>query len=250
MRGMGVANVLLVSGLLLFAGAAGAREISCDVDSDYDFHMTPRSVIFTRESGTPKAIVMREGRLFIDDQWATLSAADSRRIKDYERDARATMLIAQQIGHDAAEIAFITLGEVAAGFSSNPRETRAKLDKARAQLDARLARSVTPTRFNGRDLGQGIASAVGDVLPTLIGDIVGGAVSAALSGDTARLQRMEKMDKDIEARVEPRANALERRAETLCHRMEALDAIDDALEYRQPNGQRLELLEAKATRHE
>lgn len=248
MRGTMFAGGVLLGGLL-FAGAAGAKEINCEVDSDYDFHITPKSVIFTRESGTPKAIVMREGRLFIDDQWVTLNAADSKRIKDYERDARATMLIAQQIGHDAAEIAFVTLGEVAAGFSSDPKETRAKLDKARTQLDARLSRSVTPTRFNGEDLGQGIASAIGDVLPSLIGDIVGGAVRAALSGDTVRLQRMENMEKDIEARVEPRARALERRAETLCQRMEALDAIDDALEYRLPNGQRLELLEAKANRH-
>jgi len=244
MRGLVFAGVLVLA-----AGQAGAKEISCDVDSDYDFHITPQSVIFTRDSGTPKAIVMRKGRLFIDDQWVTLNAADSKRVKDYEHEARATMLVAQQIGHDAAEIAFVTLGEVAAGFSSDPKATRAKLDKARAQLDARLARSVTPTRFNGEDLGQGIASAVGEVVPSLIGDIVGGAVRAALSGDTARLQRMENMDKDIEARVEPRARALERRAETLCQRMEALDAIDDALEYRLPNGQRLELLEAKASSH-
>lgn len=245
MRGLVFASVLLLS-----AGHVGASEFNCNVNSDYDFNITPQSVIFTRKTGTPKAIVMRDGRLFIDDRWVALNAADAKRVKDYEREARATMPIAQQLGRDAAEIAFITLGEVAAGFSNDPAATRAKLNQVRAQLDGRLARSVTPTRFNGHDLGQGIASAVGDVLPSLIGDIVGGAVRAAFSGDTARLQRMDNMGKDIEARVEPRAKALERRAETLCRRMEALDAIDDALEYRLPNGQRLELLEARADSHE
>jgi hypothetical protein len=65
------------------------------------------------------------------------------------------MPLAQQIGRDAADIAFTTLGEVAAGLSSTPAETRALLDQARSKIDARLARSVTATRFNGDDLGKG-----------------------------------------------------------------------------------------------
>lgn len=235
---------MLVVALALASAGVNAREISCNVESDYDFALTDRSVIFTRESGTPGTILMRQGQLFVDDKWVTLSAADHTRVSAYERDARAVMPLAQQIGRDAADIAFTTLGEVAAGFSRNPAETRAKLAKARAQLDARLARSVTPTRFNGDDIGEGIGAAVKDALPSLMGDIVGGAIRAAFGGDTAQLKRMENMDKLIEARVEPRAKALERNAELLCNKMESLDRIDNALEYRF-NGQPLNLLEVR-----
>lgn len=235
---------LLVFPLVLASAGANAREISCNVESDYDFALTGRSVILTRDSGTPQTILMRQGKLFVDDKWVALSAADSNRISSYERDARGVMPLAQQVGRDAADIAFTTLGEVAAGFSSNPAQTRAKLAKARVQLDARLARSVNANHFNGDDLGEGIGAAVKDALPTVMGDIVGGAIRAAFGGDVAQLKRMENMDKLIEARVEPRAKALERNAELLCNKMEGLDRIDNALEYR-IHGKPLDLLEVR-----
>ena len=233
--------------LLLLAGAAQAAEIhvECNVRSDYDFALSDKSAIFTRESGDPKAIVMRQGRLFVDDQWVSLSPADAKRVAEYEREARATMPLARQVGLDAADIAFTTLGEVAAGFGGDPSRTRAKLDKARAQLDKELARSVTVNHYNSEALGESIAGAVKDVMPSLVGDIVTGALGAAFSGDDERMKRLENMDKDIEARIQPRADALEVRARALCDKMENLDRIDNQLEYRLPGGKRLDLLEIK-----
>lgn len=242
MRGMTLACVPV---LLLAGGQVAASEISCDVESDYELHVTPRSVILTRERGTPETLLMRDGRLFVDGAWAELNAADGKRIAQYERETRAVLPLARQIGHDATAIAFTTLGEVAAGFSSDPAETRAKLAKARVKLDARLADSISANHFNSDHLGEGIGRTVAELLPSLIGDIVGGAVRAAFSGDTARLERMENMDKEIEARVAPRAKALERRAEALCQHMQALDEIDDALDYRLPNGRRLDMIDAR-----
>jgi hypothetical protein len=245
MGGMKLANRLALAAALAAAcGAAQAKDFRCDVDSEYELTLTEQSLVLTRDTGTPRAIVMRKGRLFVDDRWVTLTAADSKRIADYEQQARGIMPLAQQIGRDAADIAFTTLGEVAAGLSSTPAETRAHLDQARAKIDARLARSVTATHFSGDDLGKGIADAIGETLPVVIGDIVGGAISAAFSGDEARLERMNRIDEDIERRVEPRATQLEQRAELLCRRMETMDAIDDALGYRLPNGDRLDLLDA------
>jgi hypothetical protein len=240
---------LIAAVLVLACGHAAASgtqvNVSCDVESDYDFALSERSVIFTRDRGTPGAIVMRNGRLFVDDRWVTLSAADRARVVSYEREARALMPLAQQVGREAADIAFIALGEVAMGFSSNPADTRAKLDAARKQIDTRLARSVTPTRYSSEALGEGIGDAVRQVMPTVVGDIVGGAMRAALGGDTERLKRLENLDKDLEARIAPRAKALERNAQDLCSRMQALDAIDNALEYRLANGKPLDLLRVK-----
>ncbi|HEY0661830.1 MAG TPA: DUF2884 family protein [Lysobacter sp.] len=242
-------RLLVITALALASGSAIAAtsihtdNVQCDVESDYDLTLNDRSVILTRDSGAPRAIVMRGGRLFVDDEWVQLSAADSARIADFEKGTRATMPLAQAIGRDAADIAFTALGEVAAGFSSDPKAAQAKVARARAQLDARLARSVTATRFNGRDLGEGIGDAVKEVIPSMIGDIVGGAIGAAFSGDATRLKRMENLDAQIEAKVKPRAEALEKRSDALCRKMEALDRIDDALEYRF-EGKPLNLLEA------
>jgi hypothetical protein len=248
MRGMKIA--VLAGALMACCGAASAKDIQCDVDSDYDLSITPKSVILTRGTGTPKAIVMRDGRLFLDDHWVQLTAADSKRVADYEKQARATMPLAQQIGRDAANIAFTALGEVAAGLSAHPADTRADLAKAREKIDANLARTITANRFNGNELGKSIEEAIGEVLPIVIGDIVGGAIGAAFSGDDARLARMNNLDKEIERRIEPQTKQLEQRAEALCRHMEALDAIDDALAYRLPDGSRLDLLDTKVRVHD
>jgi hypothetical protein len=238
--------VLSVLSMACSGALAADVNVSCSMDSDYDLSINERSVILTRASGTPKAIVMRQGRLFVDDRWVTLSEADSERIAAFEKGAREAMPEAQAIGRDAADIAFTVLGEVAAGFASDPKAAQAKISQARSQIDARLARSVTPTRFDGRDLGQGIGSAVSEVIPSMIGDIVGGAISAAFSGDASRLKRLENLDAQIDAKVEPRARVLEQRAQSLCGRMVKLDRIDDALEYRLVDGRPLDLLRARA----
>jgi len=230
--------------LLLSTATVHAGETSCTVESDFDLTINERSVILTRDSGVPKWIVIRGEQLFVDDQWVQLTAGDRKRIAAFDRGSREIMPLAREIGRDAADIAFTALGEVAAGFSNNPASTRGKLDQARKQIDARLARSISANRFDGGDLGDGIGQAVGEVMPTLIGDIVGGAVSAAFSGDTARLGRMENLDKQIEARVKPRAEALEKRAEALCERMIELDRVDNSLAYRRPDGTALNLLQA------
>lgn len=234
---------ILAAGLLLASGAATASDVNvdCDVHSDYDFALTSKSLILTRKSGSPHTVLMRQGRLFVDDAWVTISAADGKRVAEYEREARATMPLAQQIGRDAAEIAFTALGEVAKGFSTHPEQTDADLRKARAQLDRELANSISASHFNSDALGEGIGKAVGDVMPTLVGDIVGGAMRAAFSGDTERLESMNGIDGKIDAIVEPRAKALERNADRLCQRMRTLDGLDNALEYRF-DGKPLDLL--------
>jgi hypothetical protein len=247
MRGMKLAlNGSLALGLVAACGTAAAKDLQCDVDSDYDLNVTDKSVILTRDkTGTPKAIVMRDGRMFIDDAWVNLSKDDSQRVAEYEKHVRATLPLAAQIGRDAADIAFTALGEVATGLSAHPEQTRAALAKSRAEIDKRLERSVSANRFNGNELGNSISHAISEVLPLVIGDIVGGAVSAAFSGDEARIERMNNVDKEIERRVKPREKQLEARAEDLCRRMEALDAIDDAITYRLPDGRKLDLIDAK-----
>lgn len=240
-RWMGAAVLLVACG----GAAASEVDVSCEVDSDYDFALSERSVILTRDSGVPRRLVMRQGRLFVDDAWVSLDDADRGRLVEYEREARAVVPLARDIGREATEIAFIALGEVAAGFSSDPDATRSRLETARARLDRRLAGSMSATRFSNDELGDAIGLAVREVLPTVMGDIVGGAVRAAFGGDVARLERMENLDAELDALIEPRAEALGRKAERLCARMEALDRIDDALEYRLPDGRPLDLLQVE-----
>lgn len=249
---MRASHVLLPLALVFATGTTSAaapadrdRNISisgsCEIRSDYDFALSEKSVILTRKSGAPKTVLMRQGRLFIDDRWVTVSTADAARLADYERDARATIPLAEAIGRDAVEIAFVALGEVAKGFSSDPKATEQKMAQARVQLQKKLSTSIGPNRFSSDALGEGIGEAVAEVIPLLVGDIVGGALRAAFTGDTKRLEEMDGLDAKIEAIIEPRTAALERNADEFCRRMQRLDAIDDALEFRL-DGKPLDLL--------
>jgi len=244
-------SALTLSLLTLLASGGAMAQVNiddCSVDSDYDFHLTGRSLVLLDSGGSPHTVLMRQGRLFVDDRWVDVSPADARRLADYERQAREAMPLAAEIARQSTAIAFDALAEVAAGFGTDPDASRKRLEEARAVLDAELSKSVGPTRFDRDNLGDAIGKAVAKVVPHLIGDIVGGALRAAFSGDAARFQRLENLDAQIEALVEPRARALEADAQALCRRMEALDAIDGALDYRLPDGRPLELLQVSASR--
>ena len=142
-------RALLPLVLLPLAAGVQAKDIRCNVESDYDLTVNDQSVILTRASGTPKWIVIRGDRLFVDDKWVALEPDDRRRIAEFDRGTRKVMPLAREIGRDAADIAFTALGEVAAGFSSDPARTRAKLDDARSKIEpAPGARGVgEPLRF-------------------------------------------------------------------------------------------------------
>jgi len=234
---------LVLLGLSSLAAPALARDIRCNLHSDYDMTLNERSVIFTRDSGTPKWVVMRQGRLFVDDRWVALEPADSERVVEFERRTRQAMPLARDIAREATDIAFTALGEVAAGFSGDPARSAKTLKDARHAIDTRLSRAISGNRFSSDEMGEAIGAAVGEVVPVLVGDIVSGALGAAFRGDTAQLERLENLDRRIEASVQPRADALEQRAEALCAQLLALERLDDALAYRLPDGSALNLME-------
>lgn len=51
-------NTWWVLALFALSGIAAADDISCNINSDYDLGITPKSVILTGDNGTPKALVM------------------------------------------------------------------------------------------------------------------------------------------------------------------------------------------------
>ena len=72
-------RLLVLTVLSLACGSVFANQGGCEmnVESEYDLALNERSVILTRDSGVPKSIVMRQGRLFVDDAWVDLSPADT-----------------------------------------------------------------------------------------------------------------------------------------------------------------------------
>ena len=224
-------------------GVASADELHCEVNMDYDLTLNPRSLILIRDSGTPQRLVMRQGALFVDDRWVTLSDDDRNRLVQFEQQTRAVLPLAQEVGREAADIAITALGEVAAGFSRDPSATRTQLASVRDKVDPRLKQSFGKSQLTPVDIDDEIGTLVAEMLPQLIGDVVASTVQAAMTGNGAQLRSLDGLEQRIERLVEPQARALRPRAQQLCTRMEALDALDNALAYRLPSGAPLQLLQ-------
>lgn len=235
------ASTLLLASLSLHAETK-VGNVRCDVESDYDVTLNARSLILIKQDGTPRRIVMRQGRMFVDDAWVTLSKQDSERLAEFERETRQAVPLAQEVGRQAAGIALTALGEVAAGFSRDPAQTRRQLDQVRDKVDAHLRQSLGGDRFTGVDLDGEIGALVEDMLPQVIGDVAAGAVQAALTGNESQLRSLDGLDERVEKIVEPQARRLEPLALQLCQRMQVLDALDNALAYRLPSSAALDLL--------
>ncbi|WP_407472316.1 YggN family protein [Xanthomonas campestris pv. campestris] len=224
-------------------GVASADELHCEVNMDYDLTLNPRSLILIRDSGTPQRLVMRQGALFVDDRWVTLSDDDRNRLVQFEQQTRAVLPLAQEVGREAADIAITALGEVAAGFSRDPSATRTQLASVRDKVDLRLKQSFGKSQLTPVDIDDEIGTLVAEMLPQLIGDVVASTVQAAMTGNGTQLRSLDGLEQRIERLVEPQARALRPRAQQLCTRMEALDALDNALAYRLPSGAPLQLLQ-------
>lgn len=234
------AGVLL--GLLGTVSAASADGTHCEVSSDYDLTLNPRSLILIRESGTPQRLVMRQGALFVDDRWVEPKADDRTRLIQFERQIRDDVPLAQAVGREAADIAITAMGEVAAGFSRNPEATRAQLANVREKIDIRLKQSFSKSQLTPVEIDDAIGALVAELLPQLIGDVVAGAVQSAITGNDVQLRSLDGVEARIERLVEPQARALRPRAQQLCRRLGALDGLDNALAYRLPSGEPRQLL--------
>lgn len=239
-------RTLLFAALVLAAAPAFADSTSCNIDSDYDVALSPDAITFSREHGEPRSVVMHDGSLRVDGHEAALTDADRERVRQFERDARALVPEVRAITMDAVDIAFTAMAEVARGLAPDNSALQAKLETSRAELTAEFDQPEGHFKIDEDAVAASVTRLVGEITPTLIGEITTAALSAAFSGDESKAReierRAENMEADIEAKVKVRADALEARAETLCPKFVALDALDDALAYRLDDGSALNLL--------
>ena len=234
---------------LLFATAPATAHLNvnghqCEAGSDWAVRMHRRAFVFSRDEHQPAEVGIGGGRLFIDGKEARLSEADHARLRQFEQEMTATLPVLHDIVVEAVDIAFAALTEVARGLASDPQHSIAELQSSRAKVRAQLE-SRPLSAFDGDAIGRTIEPVIADFVPTIVGGAVSSALGAAFGGEKKANefeQRMARMEQDIDRNVEARAKKLEPKADELCGRLKSLDGIDDSLEYRLPDGGRLDLL--------
>ncbi len=248
-------TLALATALLLpMAGArAGIHlDAQCRFDSDYAVEFDDDRLSFRRkatEDAAASRIEFIAGGILIDGRPLALSDADARRAREFARRAQAMLPQVRRIAADSVDIAFVALGKVLEHFSNRARqaEVRAELDALHREAVEAIASARSSDALQSAGFEQRIESAVKRIVPVLAGEFAAQAISAAMSGDeqlaTDIERRAERLEQDIEASVEGAAKALEARAAALCPQFEALDAIDDAFEWRLPDGSKVDLLD-------
>ena len=244
-------TLIALSLAALFAAAPASAHLNvnghqCDMGSEWTVRMHRRAFIFSKDDHTPAEVGIGGGRLFIDGKEQKLSEADHARLSRFEQEMTATLPVLHDIVVEAVDIAFAALNEVARGLASDPKQAVADLQRAQSKV-RREIESKPLTAFDGDAIGKTIEPVITEFVPTIVGGAVSSALGAAFGGEKKANefeQRMARMEQDIDRNVEARAKALEPKADELCTRLKSIDAIDDSLEYRLPDGERLDLLRA------
>jgi hypothetical protein len=242
----------LAFALLLASAAtsAGSRLDACDAESDYSLKIDANAITWSRAAGTPASVVMSRGRLTVDGREVELVADDRERITEYEATVRELVPEIRAIAFEAVAIAFTAVTEVARTFSGDESEFAASQKRfatLESEARAKIEQAFTRDTWSNAEFEQFVQETVETMVPELVGNMVGKAVRIALSGDTqaaAELEeRAERMEKTIEDQVEARAEALERRAESLCPIIADLDQIESGLALRLADGSALDLVQ-------
>ena len=242
-------KTLLCLALLAGSGSAlahGDRDVhlSCDVESQYSLSVYRKAFLFTHDSDPVREVGIGGGRLFVDGKEISLDAADQRRLAEFESELRELVPEVRKVATEAVEIAFSALVEVARGLSSNPEQTVAELHKARRSSLAALNRQPMAV-LNGDAMKDVVEPIIVKFVPEIVSGAVSMAIKSAFGGEMQRdslEKRIERMEREIDTRVEARAKALEPLAENMCRRLKRMDALDDGFQVRLPNGEPLQLL--------
>lgn len=254
-------HAMLYSALLLSAGTLpahahddgrlqvhsrdGGRHLGCDVGSQYSVKPYRGAFVFTQDAGKSGEMGIGGGRLFIDGREARISAADHQRLLQFEAEGKRLLPQVQQITVEAVDIAFTALTEVARALASDPQATVSSLEASHRRVRAELGARPLAV-FNDDAMADVVKPLVSEYVPEIVGGAVSTALKAAFAGEKARMdfeKRMQRMEHELDTRVDARAKALEPLAQDMCERLRRMDRLDNTLEFRLPDGQPLQLLE-------
>jgi len=222
-------------------------KVSCDAYSDYQVSMSGQAFVFENNDGRNTRMVLGGGQLYINGKQTAVSAVDQNRLDGFEAELRLLVPESRKVVTEAVNIAFDALGAVSIALSGDAGKST-DYDKARAKA---VSSANDPTRlpiFNDQSMRGIVEPIVSEFVPDIVGSVLGFAMKAMFAGEekaAAMESRMNAMEKDLDASIDARAKALEPLADGMCKRIQRMDALDNALDVRLPNGKPIDFLSIK-----
>lgn len=239
-----VAGLLVASMPVLAADDTAPRLSSdqCEVSTSYNVLVDTGGVWLYRDSGAPREIFFHDGRLSVDLEVRAVGDADAARLRQLESGARTLMPQVTGVARESTEIAFDALAGVVEAMTGSARKVR-QVDGFRADTLGHIDRTLGTGRWDQDVFGDGFESRIEDAAEKMTGSLGRSVMWQVFTGRAGRMEaRAERMEADLDHRIEARSAALQARTDALCTQVRALQSIQAALDYRH-DGQRLVMLE-------
>lgn len=239
-------------GALFLAGAACAEPSKpklssqqCNYSTPYDLRIADDGVWLERDTGAPRAVHIHDGSISIDRRAQTVSADDAQRLRRMEAMTRDLVPAVAGIARDAVDIAFDALGGVVEIMSGNKAKAR-EVERFRRQALAQIDDSLGKGRWDQKSFDARFEANVERAAEDMASSLARSVVWAVFTGRAEDMdQRAQKLEKDLDERMDARGRALETRAQSLCSQVTALHDVQQQLELRY-DGQPLQLLVPKS----
>ncbi len=237
------AILLVLLPLVTQAGEVGTQRLSptrCGVGTDYDVLVDGGGVWLRRHDALPREIVFHDGELSIDGRMQAVSGDDAQRLRALEAGVRQLMPAVTGIANESVGITFDALDAVYAGLTG--RTNSRKVRNLRKEAERFVATTIGRGRWEQALFDEGFEQRVEKAADSLAGSMARSVLWTVFTGGAGRLEkRADKLDAELEQRLERRAQALEQHALSLCSQAVVLEQLQSALEFRY-DGQPLRMM--------
>jgi hypothetical protein len=214
----------------------------CGLSTPFNVLVDSGGVWLYREQGLPKEIFFHGGELSVDRKVRQVSPADAQRLWQMEDQARALMPRVTELAHSVVDLTFDALSsaiEMVTGSARKARKVQAQQTAALKYVDDTLGTG----RWDQEVFDEGFERRVESAAEAMAGMMTRSVLWQVVTGRADAIDaRAERMDAELDARMDARGQALEAQANALCPQVRSLYALQAALEYRY-EGQPLRMIE-------
>lgn len=250
--------VSLAAALAFVSAGASANGFSFTTDTCkydygtlYDVDVTPAGLSFHRDTGTPSRIFVHDGALKVDGRDVSVSAADAAALRRYEDGVRRLLPEVAAVAREGIDIGYSAMTTVTMTFAEAEQRDAllAKLRRKQAEALRSVDQGVGAGHWSSDRMTGLMADSVSDSVGELVGSVTSSAVTAALSGDTAKVASLQaraaSLDKALNSEMDKRSKDLEKRSNGICPRLNDLAELQRGWRVRLADGSPLELMTIK-----
>ncbi|NQY62823.1 MAG: YggN family protein [Alteromonadaceae bacterium] len=239
---------LVLAPLSLLVCSSAIAHDSCNVELDAGMKISKQAIEFFKgdeKDRTSLYKIVNNDTLYVNGKQIDLTSDQQSLVKDYSTSIRAVVPEVKNIALEGIDLAVdgvnLAFNELLGKGNSVGEDLTFELGKIRKELDARFS---TDGGFYIDENGMNMDEVFGDEFETRIESVVEEAVMHSMGsiliavgqellfsgGDMDSFEtRMESFGEQIEYEMETRSEAIEAKAEALCHSIAKIDHLEEQL---------------------